>query len=582
MLIDVKDLYEFVAIIGASGSGKSTLMNILGCLDIPTYGDYILNGTHINDRSDRQLAHIRNKEIGFIFQGYNLIPALTAYENVELPLIYQGVSIFQREERVMEALKKVGMDSRWKHKPAEMSGGQQQRVAIARAIDHPRQRHRRHRPPGGPHLRRPHRGRRHPRGGGSMKLGQAFKMAAKSIFSNIGRSALTMLGIIIGLAAVIILVSYAQGQNAAMRAYYESMGTNTVEVYAYTWDSSLDVSKSLYNYCLGLDNLVVGVTPNGQVSSSPKISYGSKTLPTDDYQTATTLYLGNDQYGLCNDYQIARGRELSFLDMEKLNQVCVLGSATAEELFSFADPLDKTITINGIPFRVVGVYESKSKGVKVGTKEEDQYLLDEIKRKDRMILIPYTMTRYFNSNQPIDQFVVKVKSSDAIAPTVTSLNGFLSGLIGDQNGSYGVTSPQTYQKEQNQADAMQQRFLGGIAAISLLVGGIGIMNIMLVTVTERTREIGIRKAIGAERRSIIVQFLIEAAMICGIGGLFGIVVGYIGTLIVGKLSFNMILIPSPGVTLGAAAISVALGIIFGMYPAIKASGLQPVVALRAD
>ena len=192
------------------------------------------------------------------------------------------------------------------------------------------------------------------------------------------------------------------------------------------------------------------------------------------------------------------------------------------------------------------------------------------------------MTRYFNSNQPIDQFVVKVKSSDAIAPTVTSLNGFLSGLIGEQNGSYGVTSPQTYQKEQNQADAMQQRFLGGIAAISLLVGGIGIMNIMLVTVTERTREIGIRKAIGAERRSIIVQFLIEAAMICGIGGLFGIVVGYIGTLIVGKLSFNMILIPSPGVTLGAAAISVALGIIFGMYPAIKASGLQPVVALRAD
>ena len=412
-----------------------------------------------------------------------------------------------------------------------------------------------------------------------MKLGQAFKMAAKSIFSNIGRSALTMLGIIIGLAAVIILVSYAQGQNAAMRAYYESMGTNTVEVYAYTWDSSLDVSQSLYNYCLGLDDLVVGFTPSGQVYTDAKISYGSKTLPTDDYQTATSLYLGNDQYGLCNDYQIARGRELSFLDMEKLNQVCVLGSATAEELFSFADPLDKTITINGIPFRVVGVYESKSKGVKVGTKEEDQYLLDEIKRKDRMVLIPYTMTRYFNNNQPIDQFVVKVKSSDAIAPTVTSLNGYLSGLIGD---NFSVNSPETWQKEQNQADAMQQRFLGGIAAISLLVGGIGIMNIMLVTVTERTREIGIRKAIGAERRSIIVQFLIEAAMICGIGGLFGIVVGYIGTLIVGKLSFNMILIPSPGVTLGAAAISVALGIIFGMYPAIKASGLQPVVALRAD
>ena len=407
-------------------------------------------------------------------------------------------------------------------------------------------------------------------------------MAAKSIFSNVGRSALTMLGIIIGLAAVIILVSYAQGQNAALRAYYESMGTNTVQVYAYSWNSSVDVSQALYNYCLGLNDLVEGVTPNGQVYSDTKISYGSKTLTSEDWSTATTVYLGNDQYGLCNDFQIARGRELSFLDVEKLNQVCVLGSATAEELFSFADPLDKTITINGLPFRVVGVYESKSAGVQIGTNEENQYLLDEIKRKDRMILIPHTMTRYFNNNQPIEEYIIKVKNSDAIAQTVTALNGFLPNIIPSDYGYFSVSSPETWQSEQNEADAMQQRFLGGIAAISLLVGGIGIMNIMLVTVTERTREIGIRKAIGAERRSIIVQFLIEAAMICGIGGLFGIAVGYIGTLIVGKLSFDTILIPSPGVTFGAAVISVALGIIFGMYPAIKASGLQPVVALRAD
>ena len=368
----------------------------------------------------------------------------------------------------------------------------------------------------------------------------------------------------------------------SLRAYYDSMGTNIVQVSASTWDSSLNVSQALYNYCLGLDNLVEGVTPNGQVYSNTTISYGSKTLSSEDYNTMTTVYLGNDQYSRCNDYQIARGRELSFLDIEKLNQVCVLGSATAEELFSFADPLDKTITINGLPFRVVGIYESKAKGVKVSTNEENQYLLEEIKRKDRMILIPYTMTRYFNDNQPIQDFVVKVKNSSAIAETVTALNGFLPNIIPSDSGYFYVDSPETWQNEQNEADAMQQRFLGGIAAISLLVGGIGIMNIMLVTVTERTREIGIRKAIGAERRSIIVQFLIEAAMICGIGGIFGILVGYVGTLIVGKLSFNMILIPSPGVTLGAAAISIALGIIFGMYPAIKASGLQPVVALRAD
>ena len=294
-----------------------------------------------------------------------------------------------------------------------------------------------------------------------MKLGQAVKMAAKSIFSNVGRSALTMLGIIIGLAAVIILVSYAQGQNAALRAYYDSMGTNTVQVYASTWNSAVDVSQSLYSYCLGLDDLVEGVTPNGQVHSTTTISYGSKTLPTDDWNTMTTVYLGNDQYGLCNDFKIARGRELSSLEVEKLSQVCVLGSATAEELFAFADPLDKTITINGIPFRVVGVYQSKAAGVNVGTNEENQYLLDEIKRQDRMLLLPYTMTRYFNDNQPIDQFVVKVKNSEAIAPTVTSLNGFLSGVISSDYGYFSVDSPQTWQNQQNEADAMQQRFLGG-------------------------------------------------------------------------------------------------------------------------
>ena len=413
-----------------------------------------------------------------------------------------------------------------------------------------------------------------------MKLGQAVKMAAKSIFSNVGRSALTMLGIIIGLAAVIILVSYAQGQNAAMKAYYESMGTNTVQVNAYSWDSSTNVSQSLYNYCLGLSDQVVGMTPNGGVWSDMKISYESKTLTGEDWNNRIEVYMGNDQYGLCNDFKIARGRELSYLDIEKLNQVCVLGSEAAQQIFAFADPLDKTITINGIPFRVVGVYQSKAAGKNIGASEENQWILDQIKRKDRMILIPSTMTRYFNHNQPIQDYVVKVRNSDDIPEVSSLLKGYLTGLVGENN--FYVSSPETWQAQENEAAALQQRFLGGIAAISLLVGGIGIMNIMLVTVTERTREIGIRKAIGAERKSIIVQFLIEAAMICGIGGLFGIAVGYVGTLIVGKLSFGIILVPSPGVTVGAAAISVALGIIFGMYPAVKASGLQPVVALRAD
>lgn len=404
-------------------------------------------------------------------------------------------------------------------------------------------------------------------------------MATKSIFSNVGRSILTMLGVIIGLAAVIILVSYAQGQNIAMQAYYDSMGTNTINVSAYTWRSGTDITQMLYDYCLGLDG-VAGVTPNGQVNVT--ISYESKTLSNSDWNTMTTVYLGSDQYGKCNDFTIAKGRELSHLDCKRLNKVCVLGSATADELFSFADPIGKTITLNGTPFLVVGVYQSKAAGVNTGTGEDGQWIKDEIKRKDRMVLIPYTMTRYFNNNESISDYVVRAKTKDDIKDVMANLRSYLSTIISQDSGWSDVSAPSDWQDSQNEATAMQQRFLGGIAAISLLVGGIGIMNIMLVTVTERTREIGIRKAIGAERRSIIIQFLIEAAMICGIGGIFGIIVGYIGTLIVCKLSFGAIMFPSVGITFGAAAISIILGIIFGMYPAIKASGLQPVVALRAE
>ena len=425
-----------------------------------------------------------------------------------------------------------------------------------------------------------------------MNFSQAFKMAAKSISANKGRSALTMLGVIIGLAAVIILVSYAQGQNMALRAYYESMGTNTISVYAYSYRGNVDVSSALYDYCLQLDDLVLGVSPTGNVYSDPVIKFESKTIArqwqsmgggammsTGEYPS---IVLGNDKYGLCNDYKIAKGRDLSYLDIEKENQVCVLGSAVADELFGFADPVDKTITINGTPFLVVGVYESKSAGVNVGSSEENQWIQETINRQDYMILLPSTMTRIFNNNQPIEQYIIKAKDAESLKEVSTLVNGFLTGFFSSDNGYYYIDNPTSYQNEQAEADKLQQRFLGGIAAISLLVGGIGIMNIMLVTVTERTREIGIRKAIGAERKSIIVQFLIEAAMICGIGGIFGIIVGYLGTLIVGKMNFDIILIPSAGITVGAFLISVALGIIFGLYPAVKASGLQPVDALRAD
>ena len=399
-----------------------------------------------------------------------------------------------------------------------------------------------------------------------MNLTQAFKIAVKSIAAKKARSALTMLGVIIGLAAVIILVSYAQDQNQQMRAYYESLGTNTVNVDVW---ASKDVTKALRDYCLDdLGEYIVGITPNLQMYNQTVVKYGFKTL--DSYNTpweeSPQVVMGNQDYALCNNFTIARGRNISQLDIENYGQVCILGSKMASSLFNYVDPLGKDITINGIPFTVIGVFEEKDP--------------QNMSGMDRYILTPYTASRVLNKNMDIKAFVAKAKDSASTNKAVGLIQSYLDSMLGQGNGNAYTTNQ--IQESMEEQDKMQQRFLGGIAAISLAVGGIGIMNIMLVTVTERTREIGIRKAIGAERKSIIAQFLIEACMICGIGGIFGIAAGYIGTLIVGKASFNLILLPSPGITVGAFLISVALGIGFGLYPAIKASGLQPVEALRAE
>ena len=201
---------------------------------------------------------------------------------------------------------------------------------------------------------------------------------------------------------------------------------------------------------------------------------------------------------------------------------------------------------------------------------------------DDMAVIPYSLDRVILQSDDLTSFTVKVDKSDNMDAVMADLEVFLADTVSSTVGEYELENGNAAMTESTEEMTSMSVVLGGIAGIALLVGGIGIMNIMLVTVTERTREIGIRKAIGAERRSIIVQFLIEASMLCGIGGILGIFIGYLGTLIVGKLLLNMILYPSMLITVGAFVFSVALGIGFGLYPAIKASGLQPVNALRAE
>ena len=418
-----------------------------------------------------------------------------------------------------------------------------------------------------------------------MNLWQAFKMAFKSISMKKTRSFLTMLGIIIGVASVVIMVSVVQGQNRKTMEMFEKLGDNKITVQAYGYyDTNNETSQKLYDYCLTMSDLVEGITPDVEINETATVQYGAKTIRINDWnngnydwQTAMHIKLGSDQYGVCNNYTLAGGREMSYLDVEKTNAVCVLGAGAKEALFDFTDPVGEYITINGQPFKVVGYYEAVD--------------LEGWNELDNIIVLPYTFNRSMNNNYNIDSYVVKAKSAQATVEAMTKLDAFLNGLFpmnadgNRDNGSFYVNSNNSSAEQVQSQSNMQSLVLGAIAGISLLVGGIGIMNIMLVTVTERTREIGIRKAIGAERKSIIAQFLIEAAMICSIGGLIGIAIGYVGTMVAGKLLLSTttdVLLPSPIITLGAFLFSVALGVIFGMYPAVKASGLQPVVALRAE
>ena len=410
-------------------------------------------------------------------------------------------------------------------------------------------------------------------------------MAWKSIWGKKGRSALTILGIFIGIAAVMTIVSVMEGMKLKTMEQFEAMGSNRITVSIYSWmydeegnDISKDYFPDLYDYCNGLKEYVLGVTPTGRCDAT--VSYGTKSTANMQYQwdemgnltgdVPPSLYYGSDQYAACNNLTIARGRDLALLDIEKYNQVCVLGAQAAKTFFGSADPVGKELSVNGNKFLVAGVYTAR-----LSDESADQSSLDNF------IVFPYTARRILGGEKPTE-FLVKARSSEAMTEAISRLSGFLKGLVDQNTGGYNVYSESQWQEQSNEYLTMIGLVLGGIAAISLAVGGIGIMNIMLVTVTERTREIGIRRAIGAQRSSIVAQFLIEAAMLCGIGGIIGILFGTAGSVILSNLLMQMTIFPPVKVTVGAFALSVALGIIFGSYPAVKASKLQPVEALRAE
>ena len=397
-----------------------------------------------------------------------------------------------------------------------------------------------------------------------MNLKQSFQMAFKSIRSNRVRSLLTMLGIIIGVAAVIIMVSVVQGSNRHIKEYYERLGNNRITVSAEQWGGA-DISQQLYDYCLSLGPLDYGVTPDA--STEGPIIYRDKS--TENMESGgPSIKLGSPQFSLCNNFQIARGRDLCKMDVQTSQQVIVLGARAAQYLFNYQDPVGKTVLLRGHPFEVVGVYMAKD--------PDSEYSMDN------MAVVPYTLCRLLDRKSTLDSFTVRAASSETTAEVSSRISGFLKGQIDSERGYFSVYSENQDMRRSDEQNRTMSMVLGGIASISLLVGGIGIMNIMLVTVTERTREIGIRKAIGAKRRSILAQFLIEASVVCGVGGLLGIAIGVVGTLLAGQIILRTVILPDLPIAAGAFLFSVAMGVGFGMYPAAKASKLQPVVALRND
>ncbi len=391
----------------------------------------------------------------------------------------------------------------------------------------------------------------------------AIFMALDAIMEKKGRSFLTMLGIIIGVCAVLVLVAMVSGYNADLTAYYEKLGVNKVEISIDYYDSSRspDLTESLSAYGNGeLSGMVTGVTPD--LSTSATLKYRTNNL-------STTVYLGGDQFSICNNYTLSDGRDISQLDVQQRSAVCVLGTYTAQTLFGYADPLDKTVYLNGAPYLVVGTYYQKD-----GTTEGSM---------DDMAIVPYSLNRTLLGSNVVSSYVVKVDTSEHMDAVINRLTAwFGENLDEDTVGEATLENGNSAMAESDEETASLSVVLGGIAAIALLVGGIGIMNIMLVTVTERTREIGIKKAIGAPRRDIITQFLVESAVLSALGGLIGIGLGFALSLILGKAIYDLIILPGSAISMGAFLFSIVIGIGFGLYPAVKASGLQPVDALRAD
>ncbi len=391
-----------------------------------------------------------------------------------------------------------------------------------------------------------------------MQWTQSFRMALKSIAGNKMRAALTMLGIIIGVSAVIIMVSLVQGSTKQITDRLQSMGTNMINVNIIGRGSTRTVTeKDLFEFQQKNSTIIEAVAPTLN---------GSVTVKAGDKNLSTSMEGTNEAYETVRNTKVQQGRFINALDVERRQKVVLIGPYVAQELYPGLNPIGQPIKVNGDLYTVVGLLETKSNAT--------------AQSQDDRIIMPYTTAKRLLRNAIVRSFYLQAKTPETVDAAMTALQDFLFKEFNSED-AYRVFNQADMLESINETTRTMTMMLGGIAGISLLVGGIGIMNIMLVSVTERTREIGIRKAIGAKRRSILGQFLIEAIVVSCIGGIIGIILGFIFSNAIGG-AMQIAADPSLLVILVSFSFSVFVGVFFGWYPANKASRLNPIEALRVE